>query len=151
MRKLLLDGGNSLVHAVNQRHRLSFAFEVSANVGYAPDEHTIFSVAGDALHPSFFPNGKTERLKRDKFLKLPVICVKGKNCSVHDVIDQLAHVAGGVHTGSADSDVEKALTALSAAWSFAGLPATLMQVKSIARVVLDGLAQLREKVAREGI
>jgi hypothetical protein len=70
---------------------------------------------------------------------------------VHDVIDQLAHVAGGVHAGAPDSDIQKALTAFSASWLFSGYPGPFFQLRSIAPVVLDGLAPLRQAVAENGI
>jgi hypothetical protein len=72
--------------------------------------------------------------------------VEGLPVTVHDVIDQLAHIEGGVHTGDARTAKERALAEASRYFGIGGLPAGWRVLAAIARVVVRAVAPLRDAV-----
>jgi hypothetical protein len=72
--------------------------------------------------------------------------LKGQQVTVRDLIDQLAHIEGAVHTAAPREPREVVLKQAAQQVFVGGLPAGVRQIQSIARVVVRGLEPLREAV-----
>jgi hypothetical protein len=150
MRQLLLDD-QRLVDQVNRTARLKLVFDVRDSRNYMQmvigDGAAFYSVE-DGLDPATGRPGSTVELNRDQFLKWQVMFVDGHYVTIHDVIDQLAHIEGGVHVGTAKTGKEKALAEAGKTFGIGGLPAGIRMTAAIARVVLKALRPLRDQVAQ---
>jgi hypothetical protein len=149
LRQLLLDSPR-LIDEVNRQRRLRVTFRVvdkDAYVQMVLDDGAIFYSTEDGLDPNTAAFGQVKELNRDQFLKQPVMVVNGHTASVHDLIDQLAHIEGGIHAATARTDKEKALTEAGQVLGIGGLPAGVRMLAAIGRVVLSGLEELRRRVA----
>jgi hypothetical protein len=72
----------------------------------------------------------------------------GQQITVRDLIDQLAHIEGAVHSAAPSERREVLLREASRLLFIDGLPAGVRQIRSIARVVVRGLDPLRQTVAQ---
>lgn len=147
LRQLLLDG-EPLIDRVNRDFRLRIRFEVTDPPPILrPDDRTVIWIEADGIapHPDL-PGFGRKSVKRDELLARHVAKVGPHYYSVHDLIDQVAHVAGGVHAGVPDSDVLSRLTTAGELVIVFGAPMAIGLLPPVARVVLDGLAPLRAAV-----
>jgi hypothetical protein len=124
LRKLLLDESR-LADQVNRNHRLKLRYRISGVSPYEKlmvDASPVFWAIEDALDPdspiAYAPYDAT----RDQFLARQVMYFGGNRITVRDVIDQLANVEGGVHSGSPKDDRQKALQAAAEFYNRSGLP-----------------------------
>jgi hypothetical protein len=85
-------------------------------------------------------------LRRDDFLKMTVAITKGHSLSVHDVIDYVAHVAGGVHMGSPRTEKQRVMGELQNRLPFMNLSVVAVTLRAIGRVILAGLRELKSCV-----
>jgi hypothetical protein len=151
LRQLFLDGGKSLVDVVNRERRVKLTFTVLENEAYVQmllDDGAVFYSVEDGIDPATGAFGIRKDLTRNQFLKLRVMVVSGHTVSVHDLIDQLAHVGGGVHAGTPQSDKEKALADAATMFGIGGLPAGVRLMAPVSRVVVRSLADLRAEVQK---
>lgn len=152
LRKLLMDA-SPLMHTVNRTHRLPKPKFVVRGlpdltlVGLPEPDGQFLGDGLDALDGAVFPTlpGQVQlELDLDKFLAHRVARVSGSNYTVRDIIDFLAHVAGGVHLRDAKTTDEQVLQAVRV--RFLDVHPAVLQIRGIARVTLRALAALREKV-----
>jgi len=147
LRQLLLDEPR-LIDKVNQQYRLKIGFIVGDRRAYMQmtigDGAVLYSVE-DGLDPERGRPGPTVVLNRDQFLRWPVMFVDGHYVTIHELIDQLAHIEGGVHSGEPRTAKEQALVEASRTLGVGGLPAGIRMIAAIARVALVGLQPLRER------
>jgi hypothetical protein len=150
LRQLILDGAN-LVDQVNRAHKLKIRYTVC---GKKFSEHilarkpALFSSLG-GIHVSGLFAHQREECTREQFLKTIVLSVGGHTFTIQDLIDHAAHVAGGVHAGSARNDRERVLS------EFRGLiireptqqlTPQIVELRGISLIVLDAIEPLRQKV-----
>jgi hypothetical protein len=107
---------------------------------------------GDALDPAFaLPGVPIIECSLGAFLATVVIEANGISISILDLINYVSHVAGAVHIGEARSPGEMELDRLTAGGvTINGIPLTILQVPSIARVVLAALRPLKAAVESSG-
>lgn len=149
LRKLLLDG-QPLVHQVNARYRHRICFRYTTN-GYRKlvlEMKPSFWAMEDGLDP------ETHHTKSaiadgglDQFLKIIVIAVGNESYTIHQVIDLICHVEGGVHAGTSRDARQAALKAVERSISVGSLPPAVRSLLAIGRVVRRGLEPLRASVA----
>ena len=151
LRKLLLDS-DSLLNQVNRSRRLKIMFKINSKSPYdtalAKLGAPFFSSEEDAIDPELdLPPGMRNEMqvKLDGLLKREVLMISGDTVTIRDLIDQLANIEGGVHSGKPD-DKQKVLQAVSQRIYIGGLPAGVRQVRAIIRIVLRGLAPVRAAV-----
>ena len=84
---------------------------------------------------------------RDQLLARRVMVLNQEQVTVHNLIDQLAHIEGAVHSSAPEDPREVLLHQAARELFVGGLPAGVRQIQSIARVVLRGVSPLREEVA----
>src|SRR5258708_27421251 len=135
LRKLLLDA-TPLMHLVNRNYQLSITFRINDE---SPLERVIledgpwFWSLADGLDPaSNNPPGAQApvEVKLDRLLARRVLRVNGHDVTVHDLIDQLAHIEGAVHVGEPKTDLAKVLHELSRQIYVNGIPACVNQARS---------------------
>lgn len=149
LRQLLLDE-RRLIDEVNRVHRLKIevtVLDMEAYVETVLAERPVFYSVEAGIDPSTGAFGRPVKLSRDRFLKLRIMVINGHAVSAHDLIDQLAHIEGGVHIGSARTEKQNALAEAAKAFGIGGLPAGVSMIAAIGRVVLTALEPLRVKVA----
>jgi hypothetical protein len=151
LRKLLMDK-HPLLDQVNVNHRLKIRFRMNGPSRYEEvvlgDEPVYWSLE-DAIDPSTdHPPGlmAPQEATRDQFLGRRVMVVNGHEVTVRDLIDQLAHIEGAVHSEQPREPREILLKQVAREVYIGGLPAGVRQIKGIARVGLRGLAPLRDAV-----
>jgi hypothetical protein len=155
LRQLLLDG-TPLVDAVNRELRIKFRFEVDDCFGdpalqkLIKETCPIFYATLDALDPDFPPRRYVTRktLTKDQLLSQRVILFKENYYTVHEVIDQCAHVLGGVHLGEPKTPSQFGLDQASKELPFTGFSIPIQQLISILRVVAKGLEPLKTALIR---
>ena len=151
LRKLLMDS-TPLMDQVNTELRIRVRFPIN---GVSEFEELIMSYGltfwslEDGIDPEFDQGtGMAVPLEatRDQLLARRVMVVNGKEITIRDLIDQLAHIEGGVHLTSPKEDKEKVLKEVAQRVYVGGLPAGVRQVRSIATVVLRGLQPLKDAI-----
>lgn len=101
LRQLLFDQ-DPLAERVNRTRRIKIRYRVTErNPPPQPENgpRLLMSIALDGLDPDtcLRANVKALSLKRDQFLRHPVMYNYGRLVSVHDLIRYAAHKLGGVH------------------------------------------------------
>lgn len=118
LRKLLIDGENSLIHQVNKNSQ-PLLFKINnkeplhktAPFLFKPENlKTYFWAIADGLDPvsanknrQFLP----QELSLDNFLKKVVIYAKGNEISIRDLIKHLSDKEGGVHKQKRELDTSE--------------------------------------------
>jgi hypothetical protein len=149
IRQLLLDGSNSLVDRVNRTHKLKLKYLA---VPVTPPSaigspSTAPWCALDEIDPCLDSTGSPPvEFRWDKFQKLIVAASGGHTHSVHDIIDYLAHIAGGVHIGIPSNDRERVLAALESKLPGLAISPIAVTLRAIGRIILRGLSELRDRV-----
>jgi hypothetical protein len=90
------------------------------------------------------------QMKRDALLSQMVLVYRGQELTVRDLIDYVAHVAGGVHFKAPKSDQQAAAHALATQIAVGGYPAGTRTLLAVGRVVVRGLEPLEERLCAEG-
>jgi hypothetical protein len=153
LRKLLMDS-HPLVDQVNVSHHLKLRFQINGPTAYEEMVLTagpIYWSLEDAIDPGIdHPLGlrAPQDVTRDQLLARRVMMVNGQEVSVRDLIDQLAHIEGAVHAAKPREPREAVLKEAARNLYIGGLPAGVRQIQAIVRVVLRGLAPLREAVCQ---
>lgn len=152
LRKLLLDK-EPLMDKVKRRHRLDVRFHINGVSPYERliyEDKPVFWVIEDALDPQSPIASAPFYATRDQFLARHVMCFNGNWFTVRDVIAQLAHIEGAVHSGKPKDERQRALQAAAKFYSRAGLPGAVSQVRLIGRITVRGLSPLRDAVVAAG-
>jgi hypothetical protein len=149
LRQLLLDD-DPLVHQVNRDRRLRLVFRTNVSEPIwkkAGIEPPAFWSRHDGLDPetALVPPEVAE-LKRDGLLASVVMIVDGRNFTVRDVVDQAAHVLGGVHAGKPREEAQEALSAVAAAFRIGNADPITGALRAISRIVLRALQPLRREI-----
>jgi hypothetical protein len=103
LRKLLLDGAQSVVDQVNRPRQLPITFWINESGEYENmtlSDGPVFWALTDGLDPdTALVPGNSVAVKRDRFLARRMVVNRGIEYSVADVIQTTANVSGGVHAG----------------------------------------------------
>jgi hypothetical protein len=151
LRQLLLDA-TPLIDVVNRSLKVPLLFEVST----LPDEvtHNLVEeqrviLSGTALWPRFASTrSPTRRLKRDAFLKEPVVFTAWHRVTVGDMILWVANEAGAVHFApKPGSRTTTLLNSLIRAIDSESRPIFGNTMLAIARVVLAAASPIRSALA----
>lgn len=151
LRKLLLDE-HPLVDQVNRTHRIRLRFSINGPTRYEEmvlGMKPMYWSLEDAIDPHLnHPPGLTapQLATRNQLLARRVMVLQGEQVTVRDLIDQLAHIEGAVHSAAPREPREVLLTQAARQLFVGGMPAGVRQIQSIARVVLRGLEPLRNAV-----
>lgn len=149
IRKLLVDGGR-LVDQVNRDHKLKIKFRVIPpnfqSIQGVPEPHMWCMV--DSIDPRRSPekNAITELINIDKFLGLTIGRVDEHKYTVKNIIEFAANVAGAVHYRSPEGKLEEAINELRKFHIFSDINVLLQHLRSIGRIILEGLRPLRNKI-----
>ena len=149
LRKLIIDGSKSLLHQVNQKYRMTIRFTANDLLILSPVHEITFLSLEDSTDPescTHMPLKRPVSLKIDKFLKHTVMICNGHMITVQKLIDNIAHVQGGVHAGNATSSIDCALEELSNSLFVGNLPAGMNTLRGVASIVLRGLDPLLQQV-----
>lgn len=147
LRKLLLDK-TPLMDKVNSNLRMKVRFAINGESAYERAVHEdgpMFWSLGEAIDPDIpAPPGLWAPFNatRDQLLARRVLRVHGNWVTVRDLIDQLAHIEGAVHSEDPKNQREEVLREVARHIYVNGLPVGVRQVQSIGRVVVRGLAPL---------
>jgi hypothetical protein len=154
VRKLFLDD-HPLWDQVNRSHRHKLILRIS-------DPDSPYTRMVLSMRPSFYsvqdgldpdssrPGKVTIEVNRDKFFSTVVMVIQGASYSVKDVVLFAAHVMGGVHVGAPKSERERVLQEVNNSLGIGGMAASLRQLRSIAMVLLKGMAPVRDTL-REAV
>ncbi len=146
VRQLLLDG-HPLGDRVKKSYGFKFQFEVP-DVSGSVDDHTLFFMAADSLLGAM----PKRTVNKDGFLAAPLIYVKPKWFTVHEIVDTVAHALGGVHLSAPKAGSQEELSALNASLQVLGGGAAVAQVRGIGHMTIVGLKPLATAVAaRHGV
>ena len=83
---------------------------------------------------------------RDQLLARRVLRMHGTWVTVRDLIDQLAHIEGAVHSGTPQNERQELLQAAERFFYVGNLSGGVAQVRSVGRVVVRGLTPLKEAI-----
>jgi hypothetical protein len=151
LRLLLKDGVPSL-DLLNRGRNMRLRFLVNSKPrGYEFGElQPVFWAMGDGFDPdtALLVDSIIE-VNKNQLLACRVIYVSSTWYTVSDVIDQLAHIEGGVHMGDPNDDEDRQLTDASRFVRLGGMEANVYAIRSVARVVLKGLQPLRLRLEGE--
>lgn len=145
LRQLLIDGGNSLFSRANRQHRRKVRYIISdMGLGFPsniPQPDIWFS--WDSIEPyrSAALRGRRD-VSIDKFLSTRVAIAYGHDYTIQDLIQYVAHVMGGVHSGNPNTEKEKVLEQIQDFILFKQLPAAVLFVQSAARATLRAMLPL---------
>lgn len=143
IRELFLDD-RPLVDQANGQYTSDLTFDVCLPTPDPPG----FSAPGEffiqeGLDPGTSESGKlTFKLARDQFLKVVLIVIDGRKYTIKDVVLSGVTFMGTVHSGSAQSEKERVLKAVSDQMPIGGYSSSLRQLQAIGRVVIKGLTPL---------
>ena len=88
-------------------------------------------------------------LNRDKFLKERSLNYNGRDITVLEIIKACAHVMGGVHSGSPEEESDEDILDLDEICRVGGMQISLVALKEIVQIALDGLQPLTNAITRE--
>lgn len=151
LRKLLLDS-RPLVEEVNAAYHLKIRYPMNGETPYERlvlNDGPLYWSLEDAIDPSTdHPPGLLAPITatRGQLLGRRVMRLNGRDVTVRDLIDQLAHIEGAVHHAAPKNEREVLLSEASRVIYVGGLPSGIRQIRAIGRVVLRGLAPLRAAV-----
>jgi hypothetical protein len=152
LRQLLLDE-SPLVHQVNRGRNLRFVFRVNVREPIwkrAGTDPPVFWSRHDGLDPdTALVSAEIAELKWDGFLGALVMIVDRRNFTVRDIIDQAAHVLGGVHAGTPREQAQEALSAVAASFRIGDADPVTGALRAIARIVLRAFDPLRRQIEAE--
>jgi predicted ester cyclase len=145
IRQLFFDGGNSLVDRINRNNnKCILEFEVIEHT--RPDIPGLkFNIWGvvDGIDPRAAPP-HFPRIKknRNSFFHM----IDDHEYSIHDLVMFVAHVMGGVHSGSSRNEKEKSLAKLEELYIFSKVSMALQFIRAIGRIILESLKPLQYKI-----
>jgi len=141
LRQLFLDQ-MPLAVSVNRAFRARLEFHVAIKVSEKIEAVEFLETHSRSLFPTASEEAMPVQL--DRFLKLEVINHHGIACTVHDVIDAVAHVYGGVHLVEARSEKNEALVTLEQQVLLTNQSLVLESLRDIGLVALKALMPLAE-------
>lgn len=149
VRKLLLDA-EPLAHAVNRNRRLKLEFEVTDDDLQLPPGLPVPDLQAryEGISPRLGSPLPLVRLQLERFLKAVALRVHGTAVTVHEVVDQVAHIEGGVHAGSPRKDIERALATINDTFRINDVAAVTRTMRGIGYVVVDSLQALTDQVRK---
>jgi hypothetical protein len=148
VRRLLLDGANSLVDRVNRTRRIQFLFRAMKPERPPVTDGLVLQLRNPHVDPTF-PTSSSDYYKRDQFLALKYLEYRDQFFSVRELVLFCAHVLGGIHRGDPGTPEEKLLAELDDALTFPntdGTAPSLVIVKAIVEVTLEGLDPLTRAI-----
>jgi hypothetical protein len=114
-------------------------------LGYGP----VFWSFMDGFSPRLAARAKkVEALNRAQLLSKRAARVSGQDVTTRDLILQVAHVSGGVHAGSPETDLQRLLAGVSESVRIGGVSAVSRTLRGISDVVVLGLEPLTAEVRR---
>lgn len=156
LRKLILDGGNSLAIKVSRSRSLKLVFRINF---CAPPRVQHYWCVGDDLDPEATceRNLTSVEVGLDTLLKTPVLASAEKVFTVREIIVQAANKEGAVHH---DEPKDESAVAVKRTIGYLklydnranderkteGFPIALILLRCIGRIVLAGLEPLRARV-----
>lgn len=148
VRQLFLDGPKSLVDQANRTHRKKLTFRV---VDCPPPSIPGLPLPAlwwnNSMNPHVAPPGLSPlRVTRDKFFRMVIASVDEHTFTVRDIVDSLAHHAGGVHLGAAKKPQDQALLRLELWAEPRTVDLRLATLRSIGLVILATLRELKHAV-----
>lgn len=149
LRKVIIDGQRSLLSQVNQSYRLTIRFVANELLIFPPVSEIAFLSLEDSTDPASCTHPPLKRpvtLTLDKLLKHTVMICNGHMITVHNLIDHVAHVQGGVHAGNANSSIDCAIEELTNSLFVGNLPAGMNTLRGVASTSLRGLDPLRQQI-----
>lgn len=168
LRRLLLDGANSLVVRVNRRRQTKLRYRVNQQT--APQGALLWWLL-DGIDPEVFNKPDTPPFDAtlDQLLSRPVGLLRGVKITVKDLVLYFSNVAGGVHLGTPKNSKERTLAELDGRLADGEIalgkatpgsdPAISLEVdelsgplrslRAVGRIVLRSLAALAEQVRRD--
>jgi hypothetical protein len=156
LRKLLIDG-RPLIDLVNESRKLRVRFRMNGETNYERVIHQdapVFWSLEDGIDPDIpHPPGMQAPTDatRDQLLARKILRVNNMWVTVRDLIDQLAHVEGAVHSDKPENKRQEVLHQIAKSIYVGGLPAGVRQIQAISRVVLRGLTPLRQSVGSSAV
>lgn len=142
IRQLFMDGDRSLFLKVNRDLRMKVMLDLvdlkPPSIPGLPDP-AIWCVP-DGIDPRVAPLNLPRVTKNlDGFFKTVVAVVDGHQFTIWNLVDFVAHVMGGVHSGEPRTLREEALTKLRDLRIFSDLNVPLVFMRSIGRIILESL------------
>jgi hypothetical protein len=145
LRKLVLDA-HPLVDEVNRRYRLKVRYRINDTKPPAVPGHLVAWNALDGLDPETAGSPEPKVVSIDGLLRQSVMISDGHVYTVRDLISHQANAAGAVHVGPGRGAAASALRQNELSREEAEWPMQAWNLRSIARVVLAGLRELRDAV-----
>jgi hypothetical protein len=152
VRRLLLDGGNSLVEQLNRKHKLKLRYRISVPPPWPAElPKPAMMFLPDGLYPTdpMLPLWTTSDCTRDEFLATRVVEHDGDVVSVQELVKFLANVAGGVHAGQNVEGKEEKLLLLNKNFQIADVPIIAYHMRGVGMVVRAGVLPLLRKVVED--
>lgn len=155
LRKLLIDGDNSLISQINKKgKKLRFRVNVRdplhkrlPSIFNSSDLKSYKWFALDGFDPATADTSRSFNpieLTYDEFLKQVVICANGEEITVRDLIKHLSDKEGGVHKQRRELEKHEirnlVLHELGESLGIGSLPSVLSSLRAINRVVIRSLA-----------
>lgn len=147
LRKLLLDA-HSLVDEVNRDRRIKIRYRIS-NTQPPNLPGLVAWNALDGLDPETASTSTPKLVSVDGLLRQPVMISDGRLYTVKDLISHQANAAGAVHLGPPRGAKSAALRGNELSREPAEWPMQILNLPSIAHVVLRGLEELRETITND--
>jgi hypothetical protein len=148
LRKLVIDG-HPLVDVVNNRYRLKVRYRINDTKPPDVPGQLMAWNALDGLDPQTSDNHEPKSVSIDGLLRQPVMINDGHVYTVRDLISHQANAAGAVHVGPGSGAAGRALRGNELSREEAEWPMQVWNLRSIARVVVAGLRELRSAVAAD--
>jgi hypothetical protein len=142
IRQLFLDGSKSLIDRVNRKYGHKLEFEIVKQT--PPDFDFNIWVAIDGIDPRAMPlEFPRVRENRDSFFGTIVAVIEGHEYSIRELIQFVANVMGGVHSGSLKNEKERKLAQLQDFYIFSDINLVLLFIRAVGRIILESLKPLQ--------
>ena len=154
LRHIFLDR-EPLLDAANRRFRLKITFNNTRDDSDITRDAMAVLRKYDSvcwIYPQALLHDKSRpRISKDQFLKLPVLYKSGEpSLTVQNIIETIAHVYGGIHSGNPKSEEDKLIMTLDESMMIDGGEPSLASIYGICISALDGLTPLLQRIIEDG-
>ena len=155
IRQLLFDASpaSPLLDLVNRDYKLKIVFRTQKNrpkfgktLEFGGQKwETVIGVT--LIKPTYNDEEYTSYVKREEFLKYPIIYFEDLDFTVHEIVKLCAHVYGGIHSGKIDDQKDYYLDWANKTLSYRdGLNCAVKSIVDITSITLDAIKPLVDAI-----
>jgi len=149
LRQMLLDK-EPLVFIINRKFKVKLEFEVVEYRDKLPIDDGRTELHARFLNPNF-PGAKTTKTSLKEFLSIKCLEYESTEITIKEIIKYCSHIKGGIHTGKPEDDIDITLISLDKMIKILEEESSIVLLKGIIQIVLNGLKPLIKEISKNAV